>query len=409
MKKIILSILVISISGCFNENTSNEESMHVNNFNKSQNIIRINGKSIASEAKIIDTGINIVNTKDNILWIQDKLLIANIEQLEKKGGLKSVSLENGHITNILEAPIDSVCIDDEKIKVKNAADPKSKSYTKLALELAEKGEVIVNGLKVEEAYHKINTKSKGGSKPDLKEETDILEKISSTGGCEEVYKYKNNPEIIEETTELVSYVSGVYPFVNIKVYHDNSPKKKDKTGIKFEEKDFSRTRVYFQTKNKEGVVQEKLYKMNLNIDYKINTEDYNNFSKIEGEIRGNSITTAFQVINEIKVLNFYRDNENLKPFKVETLNISKEKSRLLQDVKILKINKIRDGYLLTIKDADGLEKLLKHDKNDNTSFLLKGYEMSKEIKISNDLCKIALGHSFEKNKERTVKIINVCN
>lgn len=407
MKKLILSFLVMSISGCFN--TGDEkiyESVSIKEFDLEKNLIRINGKSIAGEKKVIDTGLLIDNTSDNILWVQEELLIASKENKELKsnisgGSLKSFNIKTKIIKEIIPYNVDSVCMEDGIIKINEISIGKDKDENKILANYLQENNTLLNNLRVE-SYKKneYNIAEMDGGK---------LLVTTATNGCEETYLFNKNEKIKDEDTELVSYIEGVYPFVSVKVYHDNSPKQKSLGNNIFKEKDFPRTRIHYKYTDYNGVVQEKFYKMNLDIDYLIKVTDFENFNKIEGEIKGDLITAAFHVVDQIYIVNFTKLKDGIKPESIEKIDISTEIDRLFLKARFKKINKVKNGYILTLENENGIELIVEYKNELGFSYLIKGFNISNDIKVSEDLCNVAIGHKFKESELKTVKILNVCN
>lgn len=413
MKKMILLALAAGISGCLFENSDmDKENVSIKEFNSTKNIIRVNGKSIAGEIKILDTGLLIDETRDNILWIKGELLIANIKSEAEKnnidgGGLQIFNMEAKDIKELIPHPIDSLCLDDNgiikitsKIKDKNNPDKKDKSL----MRFIESKNSVLNNIRVEEYFFNPLIPLESSSDKNV----DKIIK-SNTNGCNQSYVFNKNKELDDEKTELVSFVEQVHPYTSVKVYQDNSPKQKIINSMKFKEKDFPRTRIHYMHTTEEMIVEEKLYKMNIGSDYHVDTEDTENFNTIEGEIRGNSITMAFKAVDNIEIINITKTINGLKPMSIEKINIEEEKKKLLKNSEIKRINKIRNGYIFTVKQEDGMDILITYNKKDGFKYVLKGVNLSQDIKVSNNMCYIALGHNFSKGESKTVKILDVCN
>lgn len=409
MKKIALSFLIMSISGCFDGGgVESSETISLNEFDLNKNLIRINGKSIASEIKVIDTGLLIDSTKDNMLWIQGELLVAEIQDQTVKnaisnGSLKSFNVNTKISKELIPYKVESVCLEDGIIKIKGVKNEKDENGNGKLNKYLQENNVSLEDVKIEE--YKNNAHN---IEPiELNKNKVILN--TNTGGCEEKYVLNKNEKITKEETELVSYVESVYPFTSVNVYHDNSPKQKEPGTSRFKEKDFPRTRIHYKYTDDKAIVQEKIYKMNLNIDYQIKVRDFDNFNKIEGEIRGNSITSAFHVIDQIYIINFTKIKDGLKPISIEKIDISEERKRLFLNAKIKKINKVRNGYILTIEKEGGIELMIQYKKELGLFYLIKGINISSDIKVSENLCNVAIGHKFTNQESRIVKILNVCD
>jgi hypothetical protein len=413
MKKVLLCAAILAAYGCSEESSL----MHFGADDSSEkNYITVNGKTIPWTYPVQDTKLEVLreNSSDSFTWINnDELLVAeNINGLNKtqesRGTLKSYRVDAKTSRVIIPTPIKSICLGDEKnILLKNGINPSNKEkYPQLSLFL-DHNQDILPGYSFSQSKYKIDPKIKIKSSINIKdfEEQLIKDPVkvnTSTNGCTSEYYFADNTEINNSGGEHVSSILMGHPYFKLDVYHDNSPREENSV------KDFPRTKLYYHHINKDNIVEEKLYEMNIGLLEHIDTDDYTNYNKMTGEVRGNSVTVAFQATDIIYAIELNKVRNGLMPYKVEKLDISKEREGILKNLAYKTINKVKSGYIVTGDTNEGISIMALIKNSGDIKYLLKGSYISEEIKGSDNMCNIAFGHRFTTKNKTTLKIINTC-
>lgn len=366
---LMLASTILMLNGCFNEEKIEIEKFEISN--KNLNIVSIDGKTIASKYEIIDSDISVSEDKnDNYKWLNNKIYVIN----NKNGSniVKSVNLETKEISTVTPFDVDYLCLKNDKILFE------TKNIDKL---------------------NKFIENNKSLSSFDVKNDIKIVPsdefKIKNIDGnfC------KNSILVKEELNNFfeISSVFNSYPYFNLVVNYDNY------TEIsRFEDK--GRVYINIESEKKDGKIDISTYSMDLSIREKINFNDYFMYNKMIGEINKENITSGFQVGEYIYVL------EMINKEKLEIKNVRKIKINFIEDkifnkgIKLNRINKIKDGFLLTGKFLNK-DLILKVDINNNIKFVAKSDKIN-EIIVNSDECNIIFSSNID--NKNTLKISNVC-
>lgn len=369
LKVIILASTIFLLNGCFNEEVIEVEKFEVSNTNL--NVISIDGKTIASKYKIIDSDITVdENKSDKFKWFNDKIYVIN----NKNGTniLKSINLETTEISTVTPFDVDYLCLKNNKILFE------TKNVDKL---------------------DKFIENNKSLSIFEIKDDIKVVPsdefRIKNIDGdfCKNSILIKDEPNNFFE----ISNVFNSYPYFNLVVNYDNF------TDLSMLE-DNGRILINVENEKKDGKIDISTYSMDLSIREKINFNDHFIYNKMVGEINKEKITTGFQVGEYIYVI------EMINKEKIEIKDVRKIKIDFIENkifnkgIKLTRINRIMDGFLLTGKFINQ-DLLLKIDLNNDIKFVAKSNKIG-EVIVNDDECNIAFTSKVE--NKNTLKFSNVC-